>query len=140
MAGAAVLVLNCGSSSIKYQLVDVTSGDRYARGLIERIGEDAGRLTHNGARGRAVARRGSRHGGGRSPFHRRGGGERRGGPCRALAGLERLGIAMDPARNAAEQAGPRVISSEDSEVAVLVVPTDEELEIARQAADAVDQV
>lgn len=54
MARAAVLVLNCGSSSIKYQLVDVTSGDRYARGLVERIGEDAGLLTHNGSAGEFV--------------------------------------------------------------------------------------
>lgn len=48
MAGAAVLVLNCGSSSIKYQLVDAGSGERLARGLIERIGEETGRLSHAG--------------------------------------------------------------------------------------------
>ncbi|NUT35373.1 MAG: acetate kinase [Hamadaea sp.] len=46
-----------------------------------------------------------------------------------LAGLERLGIAVDPARNAA---GDTVISAEGAEVAVLVVPTEEELEIATQ--------
>ncbi len=49
----------------------------------------------------------------------------------ALAGLERFGIAVDPERNAA---GASVISPPDAEVAVLVVPTDEELEIANQAA------
>ncbi|HSI93244.1 MAG TPA: acetate kinase [Jiangellaceae bacterium] len=50
MTDATVLVLNCGSSSIKYQLVDAASGEVLARGLAERIGEDAGRLTHAGGR------------------------------------------------------------------------------------------
>lgn len=40
-----VLVLNCGSSSLKYQLMDSTSHDVLAKGLCERIGID-GRLTH----------------------------------------------------------------------------------------------
>ncbi|MBG0832368.1 acetate kinase [Planomonospora sp. ID67723] len=48
---------------------------------------------------------------------------------RALAGLEPLGIALDPARNSG---GKGLISVEDSRVKVAVVPTDEELEIARQ--------
>jgi acetate kinase len=50
----------------------------------------------------------------------------------ALAGLERLGIAVDPVRNEAEATGPRTISPADASVAVLVVPTDEELAIARK--------
>jgi acetate kinase len=50
---------------------------------------------------------------------------------RSLAGLERLGIAVDPVRNVA---GGPVISPAGGEVAVLVVPTDEELEMAGQAA------
>ena len=33
-----VLVLNCGSSSIKYKLFDMTSGDVMAQGGIEKIG------------------------------------------------------------------------------------------------------
>lgn len=49
----------------------------------------------------------------------------------ALAGLDRLGIEVDPARNRAPGDGPRVISTDTSRVAVLVVPTDEELAIAR---------
>jgi acetate kinase len=49
---------------------------------------------------------------------------------RSLTGLARLGIAVDPGRNAAAE---EVISPDGSEVAVLVIPTDEELEIARQA-------
>jgi acetate kinase len=46
--GEHVLVLNCGSSSIKYQLVDVADGTVPAHGLAERIGEPTGRLRHNG--------------------------------------------------------------------------------------------
>ncbi|MEQ1736680.1 MAG: acetate kinase [Rhodoglobus sp.] len=52
----------------------------------------------------------------------------------ALAGLEGLGIRLDAARNEARSGDARIISSDDSAVAVLVVPTNEELEIARQAA------
>jgi acetate kinase len=50
----------------------------------------------------------------------------------ALAGLDRLGIMVDPARNAAPTAFGGTISPDGAEVAVLVVPTNEELEIARQ--------
>lgn len=51
----------------------------------------------------------------------------------SLAGLERLGIAVDPARNKVRSPEPRVISPDGSEVTVFVIPTNEELEIARQA-------
>jgi acetate kinase len=51
---------------------------------------------------------------------------------RSLAGLEALGIRIDPERNASPLRGPRLISTDDSAVAVLVIPTNEELEIARQ--------
>jgi len=50
-----------------------------------------------------------------------------------LSGLERLGIVVDEDRNGGPIDGPTVVSADDSEVAVLVVPTDEEWEIARQA-------
>jgi acetate kinase len=50
----------------------------------------------------------------------------------ALAGLERLGITIDPERNAAPASGARRISTDDSEVAVLVIPTNEEWQIARE--------
>jgi acetate kinase len=53
--------------------------------------------------------------------------------ARSLAGLEGLGIRIDEQRNAAPSGDARVISADDSPVAVLVVPTDEELEMARQA-------
>lgn len=52
----------------------------------------------------------------------------------ALRGLEFFGVRVDPERNAAARRGEITrISSDDSAVQVLVVPTDEELEIARQA-------
>ncbi|MGN9841989.1 acetate/propionate family kinase [Nonomuraea sp. H19] len=51
----------------------------------------------------------------------------------SLAGLDRLGIAVDPARNEAGPAGERAVSPPGAEVSVLVIPTDEEWEIARQA-------
>ena len=40
-----VLVINAGSSSLKYQLMDPATRDVLAKGLCERIGID-GRLTH----------------------------------------------------------------------------------------------
>lgn len=50
-----VLVLNAGSSSIKYQLIDPHDGERVATGLIERIGEPTGYLTHQ-TNGQHIAR------------------------------------------------------------------------------------
>jgi acetate kinase len=50
----------------------------------------------------------------------------------AVRGLEFLGITIDPDANAARSREPRSISPAGSPVAVLVIPTDEELEIARQ--------
>lgn len=41
-----VLVVNSGSSSIKYQLLDTASEVVWATGLVERIGEDESLLTH----------------------------------------------------------------------------------------------
>ena len=53
---------------------------------------------------------------------------------RSLAGLEHLGIEIDLDRNELASTKARRISPEGSPVAVLVVPTNEELEIARQTA------
>lgn len=50
----------------------------------------------------------------------------------ALATLGFLGVHVDEARNEERRRGIRVISTDDSPVTVLVVPTNEELEIARQ--------
>jgi acetate kinase len=47
-------------------------------------------------------------------------------------GLERFGVRIDDTRNRRRSAGSRTVSTDDSTVAVLVVPTDEELEIAEQ--------
>lgn len=52
----------------------------------------------------------------------------------ALAGLERFGIVVDPARNTGRVTEPTRISPDEAPVAVLVVPTNEELAIAREAA------
>ncbi|MDJ0888586.1 MAG: acetate kinase, partial [Desulfobacterales bacterium] len=41
-----ILVINCGSSSLKYQLIDMDTETAMASGLIERIGEPQGILTH----------------------------------------------------------------------------------------------
>ena len=44
-----ILVLNCGSSSIKYQLIDMKNenqADVLAKGLLERIGLEMGEFTH----------------------------------------------------------------------------------------------
>jgi acetate kinase len=57
---------------------------------------------------------------------------------RALAGLEHIGIRIDEARNRSETRGARRISPDDSAVSVLVIPTNEELEIARQTVAAVE--
>jgi acetate kinase len=52
----------------------------------------------------------------------------------ALSGLVELGIELDEERNSAAGSGARLISTDDSRIAVLVVPTDEELAIARDCA------
>ena len=41
-----ILVLNCGSSSLKYQLIDMDNESVLAKGLCERIGIDGSKLTH----------------------------------------------------------------------------------------------
>jgi acetate kinase len=49
-----------------------------------------------------------------------------------VGGLEPLGVELDATANSAATSGERVVSAVASRVAVLVVPTDEELEIARE--------
>jgi acetate kinase len=53
---------------------------------------------------------------------------------RTLAGLDFFGIRVDDDRNELSSREARLISPEGAAVSVLVVPTNEELEIARQAA------
>ena len=47
-----ILVVNCGSSSLKYQLLDMKGDDVFdllAKGLVERIGMEMGCLKHQAA-------------------------------------------------------------------------------------------
>jgi acetate kinase len=44
-----VLVLNCGSSSLKYAVVEPDSGRQLADGIVERIGDDGGPTDHEAA-------------------------------------------------------------------------------------------
>ncbi|MEI5101484.1 acetate kinase [Streptomyces sp. PmtG] len=46
MSSTRILVLNSGSSSLKYQLLDMADSSRLAVGLVERIGEETSRLKH----------------------------------------------------------------------------------------------
>ncbi len=55
--------------------------------------------------------------------------------ARTCDGLQILGIHLDADKNASPQGGDRAIHRDDNPVAVLVIPTNEELEIARQVAD-----
>ena len=46
-----ILVINCGSSSLKYSFYDTADDARHAQGLVERIGIDGTRLKHRGPKG-----------------------------------------------------------------------------------------
>ncbi|MGW0290528.1 acetate kinase [Streptomyces tuirus] len=59
MSPARVLVLNSGSSSLKYQLLDMRDSSRLAVGLVERIGEQTSRLKHTRAGGESRERGGA---------------------------------------------------------------------------------
>jgi acetate kinase len=48
-------------------------------------------------------------------------------------GMEELGILFDEQENSTRKPGARAISTPDSRVKVLVIPTNEELEIAESA-------
>ncbi len=58
---------------------------------------------------------------------------------RCTAGLEPLGFTLDPERNRAPEHGERAIHHASSRSAILVIPTDEELEIAHQTQDCVER-
>lgn len=49
-----ILVINCGSSSLKYQLIDSDSEQVLAKGLCERIGIDGSAITHQPGDGAKV--------------------------------------------------------------------------------------
>ena len=46
-----VLVINCGSSSLKYQLINSDTEEVLAKGLCERIGIEGSAITHQRAGG-----------------------------------------------------------------------------------------
>jgi len=52
----------------------------------------------------------------------------------ACEGLAYMGLSIDPYKNAAVRGREAIISSDDSVVKVLVIPTNEELAIARETA------
>ena len=41
-----ILVINCGSSSLKYQILDMTNETLLCKGLVEKIGIDGSVITH----------------------------------------------------------------------------------------------
>ncbi|OAN36620.1 acetate/propionate family kinase [Microbacterium sp. H83] len=43
---SAILVINSGSSSLKYSLIDIEDENELASGLVERIGQDVSAITH----------------------------------------------------------------------------------------------
>ena len=49
-----ILVINCGSSSLKYQLIDSDTEEVLAKGLCERIGIDGSNIAHQKAGGEKV--------------------------------------------------------------------------------------
>ena len=56
-----------------------------------------------------------------------------------LAGLGDLGIAIDDKANAASAKGERAIAASGARTAVWIIPTNEELVVARQARDLLAQ-
>ena len=56
---------------------------------------------------------------------------------RTCSGLDNMGIVLDERANLSKERGERAISAADSQVQIMVIPTNEELAIARQALAAV---
>ena len=54
-----VLVINCGSSSLKYQLIDMDGEKVLCKGLCERIGMESSMITHEAKATRPPPRRSS---------------------------------------------------------------------------------
>ena len=50
-----VLVINCGSSSLKYQLIDMDGEKVLCKGLCERIGMESSMITHEANGHKATA-------------------------------------------------------------------------------------
>ena len=56
-----ILVINCGSSSLKYQLIDMTDESVLCKGLCERIGIEGSKITHQAHGGKWTESQGIRH-------------------------------------------------------------------------------
>ena len=50
-----ILVINCGSSSLKYQLIDMDGEKVLCKGLCERIGMESSMITHEALHADALA-------------------------------------------------------------------------------------
>jgi acetate kinase len=59
---------------------------------------------------------------------------------KSCQGLSALGITLDESRNSAEAGGIREIQAEEGKVKILVIPTNEEHEIARQTVEVLGRV
>ncbi len=59
--------------------------------------------------------------------------------ARILSGLEPLGLVLDPDRNQVRSSAARAISTDESPITVMVLPTNEELAIARATLTLVDR-
>ena len=59
---------------------------------------------------------------------------------RSCEGLSDLGITLDEYRNSAADGGNREIQAEGSRIKILVIPTDEEHEIARQTVEVIERM
>jgi acetate kinase len=55
----------------------------------------------------------------------------------SLKGLEFLGVRLDAEKNRQRSGGARCVSTDDSVVRVFIIPTNEELAIAREVANVV---
>ncbi|MCK4648428.1 acetate kinase, partial [bacterium] len=49
-----VLVLNCGSSSVKYELIEIVKESVLAKGIVERIGMSGALLTHQAGKKKPI--------------------------------------------------------------------------------------
>jgi acetate kinase len=50
--GRKILVINCGSSSLKYEVYDMPSRESLGKGLVDRVGTDGGSISHEGENGK----------------------------------------------------------------------------------------
>lgn len=50
--GRKILVINCGSSSLKYEVYEMPHRESLGKGLVERIGIDGGSISHEGENGK----------------------------------------------------------------------------------------